>query len=43
LLGDFKGFRDCHLEPDWLLIYALSDDGESIHLVRTGTHVDLFG
>ncbi len=43
LLGDFKGFRDCHLEPDWLLIYALSDDGESIHLVRTGTHADLFG
>jgi mRNA interferase YafQ len=43
LLGDLKGFRDCHLEPDWLLIYAISDDGQSVSLVRTGTHADLFG
>ena len=43
LLGDLKGFRDCHLEPDWLLIYAISDDDRSLTLVRTGSHADLFG
>ena len=40
-LGDeWKHFRDCHIEPDWLLIYKI--DGEDLHLVRTGTHSDLF-
>ncbi len=43
LLGDLKGFRDCHLEPDWLLIYAISDDDQSLALVRTGSLSDLFG
>ena len=38
--GDWKHFRDCHLEPDWLLIYKIV--GEDLHLVRTGTHSDLF-
>ena len=38
--GDWKHFRDCHLEPDWLLIYKI--DGDNLHLVRTGTHSDLF-
>jgi mRNA interferase YafQ len=38
--GDWKHFRDCHLEPDWLLIYKI--DGDNMHLVRTGTHSDLF-
>ena len=40
LQGDFAGFRDCHIEGDWLLIYKL--DGENIYFTRTGTHADLF-
>jgi len=41
LTGNFAGFRECHLLPDWLLIYAI--DGENLILtaVRTGTHSDL--
>jgi mRNA interferase YafQ len=38
--GDWKHHRDCHIEPDWLLIYKL--DGNDLYLVRTGTHSDLF-
>lgn len=38
--GEWAGWRDCHLEPDWLLIYKLSDD--ELILGRTGTHSDLF-
>lgn len=38
--GDWKHHRECHIEPDWLLIYKL--DGNDIYLVRTGTHSDLF-
>ena len=38
--GDWKHHRDCHIEPDWLLIYKI--DGDDLHLVRTGTHSDLF-
>lgn len=40
LSGDWKGFRDCHLESDWLLLYKI--DGDDLYLVRTGTHSDLF-
>ena len=40
LKGEFHGFRDCHLEPDWLLIYAQTK--QTLQLVRTGTHSDLF-
>jgi mRNA interferase YafQ len=38
--GDWQHFRDCHIEPDLLLIYKI--DGENLHLVRTGTHSDIF-
>lgn len=38
--GDWKNFRDCHIEPDWLLLYKV--DGNDLYLVRTGTHSDLF-
>lgn len=38
--GDWKHFRDCHIEPDSLLVYKI--DGEDLYLVRTGTHSDLF-
>ena len=40
LSGDFAGYRECHIEPDWLLLYKL--EGDMIYLVRTGTHSDLF-
>lgn len=40
LSGDWKHHRDCHIEPDWLLIYKI--DGDDVYLVRTGTHADLF-
>lgn len=40
LTGDWRGWRDCHLEPDWLLIYQRSAD--ELTLGRTGTHSDLF-
>jgi mRNA interferase YafQ len=41
LSGEWKGFSECHIEPDWLLIYDLSDP-EVVALHRTGTHADLF-
>ncbi len=40
LKGDWLGFRDLHLEPDWLLLYRI-ENGE-LQLARTGTHADLF-
>jgi mRNA interferase YafQ len=40
LQGKFVGCRDCHLEPDWLLIYRLTQD--AVIFERTGTHSDLF-
>ena len=40
LKGEFASFRDCHIEPDWLLIYATTQ--EDLKLVRTGTDGDLF-
>lgn len=39
--GNWKGFRECHIQPDWLLIYRI--EGNELQLVRTGTHADLFG
>ncbi len=40
LSGDWKHHRDCHIEPDWLLLYKTDDT--DLYLVRTGTHADLF-
>ncbi len=40
LRGNWKGRRDCHIEPDWILIYKISD--EQLLLERTGSHSDLF-
>lgn len=42
LQGNFKGCRECHIEPDWLLIYKISGDSLILYLMRTGTHSDLF-
>ena len=41
LTGDMKGWRDCHIEPDWILIYKI--EGSKLTLGGTGTHSDLFG
>ena len=41
LIGNYVGTRECHIEPDWLLIYEDHDD--KLILIRTGTHSDLFG
>jgi mRNA interferase YafQ len=41
LKGEWKGYRDLHIEPDWLLIYKV--DAENLWLVRTGSHSDIFG
>ena len=43
LRGEFHGSRDCHLEPDWLLIYTLNPSDPVVCFERTGTHADLFG
>lgn len=40
LTGNWSGSRDCHIEPDWILIYRINDN--SLYLERTGTHSDLF-
>lgn len=43
LYGDFAGCRECHIQPDWLLIYTKEDNVIGIlNLIRTGTHSDLF-
>lgn len=41
LTGNYAGYRECHIEPDWLLLYRR--DGNELLLHRTGTHADLFG
>ena len=41
LKGEWLGWRDCHIAPDWLLIYRVTRD--EVELARTGTHADLFG
>lgn len=42
LSGNFSGCRECHITPDWLLIYELDGDNLFLYLTRTGTHSDLF-
>lgn len=42
LQGDYEGFRECHIKPDWLLVYRLEKDKLILVLSRTGTHSDLF-
>lgn len=43
LKGEFKGFHECHIKPDWLLIYLIEDDILTLTLINTGSHADLFG
>jgi mRNA interferase YafQ len=40
LVGQYKGTRECHIDPDWLLIYELAES--EVVLIRTGSHSDLF-
>lgn len=42
LKGEYAGFRECHIKPDWLLIYFIEDDVLTLTLVDTGSHSDLF-
>lgn len=44
LVGDYKGYRECHITPDWLLIYRITTNNsvELLELTRTGSHSDLF-
>ena len=42
LSGNYKGYRECHIQPDWLLIYLMEDDILTLTLVDTGSHADLF-
>ena len=41
LVGDWKGFRECHIQPDWLHVYRV--EGDELQLARTGSHAALFG
>lgn len=42
LIGNYQGCRECHITPDWLLIYEITEDELILYLTRTGTHSDLF-
>lgn len=42
LSGNYKGYRECHIEPDWLLVYKIENDILTLVLFRTGSHSDLF-
>ena len=43
LTGDYKGYWECHVNPDWLLLYEKDTEIRIISLYRTGTHTDIFG
>ena len=38
LIGDYKGYRECHIEPDWLLVYKIKDEIMVLSLARLGSH-----
>ncbi len=42
LSGDYKGCRECHISPDWLLVYEIVEKELLLYLTRTGTHSDIF-
>ena len=42
LTGDYVGFRECHVQPDWLLVYRIEQEELELFLFRTGSHSDLF-
>ena len=42
LSGKYRGMRECHILPDWLMVYQIIDETLILRLIRTGTHSDLF-
>ena len=42
LTGNYKGCRECHILPNWLLVYEVNNDELILYLIRTGSHSDLF-
>ena len=42
LKGDYNGFTECHLRPDWLLVYNIDAQNKTLLVYRTGSHADLF-
>lgn len=42
LTGNYKGMRECHIQPDWLLVYQIDGAALILRLIRTGSHSDLF-
>ena len=42
LSGNLRGFRECHIKPDWLLVYLIENDILTLTLVDTGSHADIF-
>ena len=42
LRGEYRGYMECHVEPDWILIYTVDKTNKLIRIARTGTHSDLF-
>lgn len=42
LTGNFNGYRECHIDSDWLLVYKINNDEMILYLIRTGSHSDLF-
>lgn len=42
LTGNYAGCRECHIQPDWLLIYEIAEDTLFLYLTRTGSHSELF-
>ena len=42
LTGNYKGYRECHIQPDWLMVWEQSDEEMTLLFLQTGTHSDLF-
>ena len=42
LTGDYKNCWECHIQPDWLLVWQINEKTNTLILIRTGTHSDLF-
>ncbi|MBI4746797.1 MAG: type II toxin-antitoxin system YafQ family toxin [Deltaproteobacteria bacterium] len=42
LTGNYEGYKDCHIEPDWLVVYKINTKDKSITFARTGSHADIF-
>lgn len=42
LIGNYVNTRECHIQPDWLLIYRIDEEQKVLHLIRTGSHSELF-